>query len=125
MRIHRVTACGFGPFKGTETVDFDEFGDEGIFLITGRTGSGKTSILDAVAFALYGSVPRYEGQAQERVRSDHLGPGEPSRVELELTVGEHRYRVVRTPAYDSVDVRFHNESPAPVRLLTSRTEHQT
>lgn len=105
MRIHKVVAEGFGPFKGIETVDFDAFASDGIFLITGRTGSGKTSILDAVTFALYGSAPRYEGQVQEKVRSDYLEVGEPSRVELELTLGDSRYRITRTPGYDRPKLR--------------------
>ena len=57
MRFHRLTLTAFGPYAGTEIVDFDELNDAGIFLLTGPTGAGKTSILDAICFALYGVVP--------------------------------------------------------------------
>ena len=78
MRIHRLEVEGFGPFRDRQTVDFDAFADEGIFLISGRTGSGKSSILDAVCFALYGNAPRYE-EGDKRLRSDHSAPGDPHR----------------------------------------------
>lgn len=61
MKLHRLDLTGFGPFRETQTVDFDAFDADGVFLITGRTGAGKSSILDGVSFALYGAVPRYEG----------------------------------------------------------------
>jgi len=61
VKIKRLRLAGFGPFKNEQVVDFESFDDDGIFLITGKTGAGKSSILDAVCFALYGSVPRYEG----------------------------------------------------------------
>ena len=57
MRLHHLTVSAFGPFAGTEHVDFDELNDAGLFLLTGPTGAGKSSLLDAVCFALYGVVP--------------------------------------------------------------------
>ncbi|UCR89830.1 AAA family ATPase [Mycetocola spongiae] len=99
MKIHRLSITGFGPFHHTQTVDFDSFEDDGLFLIAGKTGAGKSSILDAISFALYDSVPRYDGQAA-RLRSDHCGPGDPTAVELEFSAGEERYRVLRSPAYE-------------------------
>lgn len=99
MRIHKVTMTGFGPYKGTEFVDFDDFEADGLFLISGKTGAGKTSILDAVTFALYGSIPRYDGAAGEKVRSDHIGRTELCEVALEFTAGDVRYRVTRSPEY--------------------------
>ncbi|WP_022882940.1 AAA family ATPase [Gryllotalpicola ginsengisoli] len=107
MRINRVSMTGFGPFKTTQSVDFDAFADDGIFLIGGKTGAGKSTILDAICFALYGTVPRYEGQAaaQTRLRSDHCAPEDPTRVELEFTVGEQRYLVRRSPEYERPKTR--------------------
>ncbi len=99
MRIHSVSMQGFGPYAGTEMVDFDAFADDGLFLITGKTGSGKTSILDAICFALFGSIPRYDGTAGGKVRSDYIGDDEVSRVELEFSTGEGRYRIRREPEH--------------------------
>ncbi|MBB2975956.1 exonuclease SbcC [Microbacterium endophyticum] len=99
MKLHRLELVGFGPFLSQQEVDFDAFEDDGIFLITGRTGAGKSSILDGVCFALYGGVPRYEN-GDKRVRSDHCAPEDPTRATLELTVGETRWRVSRMPEFD-------------------------
>ncbi len=99
MRLHRIELTGFGPFLRTQAVDFDAFADDGIFLIAGRTGAGKSSILDGVTFALYGGVPRYES-GERRVRSDYCTPDDPTEVRLELTVGERRLRVARSPEYE-------------------------
>lgn len=99
MRILSVEVEGFGPFKTRQRVDFDAFAADGIFLIGGKTGAGKTSILDAVCFALYGSAPRYGGGSQ-RLRSDHVGPGEVTSVTLEFEVNGTTYRITRTPEYE-------------------------
>ena len=99
MRIVSLTVAGFGPFKTPQHVDFFRFDDSGIFLITGKTGAGKSSILDAICYALYNSVPRYEG-TQQQLRSDHSELDDPSFVELVFTTGDATYRVRRTPEYD-------------------------
>jgi exonuclease SbcC len=98
VRLHRLELAGFGPFRDRQIVEFDAFADDGIFLITGRTGAGKSSVLDGVAFALYGNVPRYDGP-DKRLRSDHCSPEDPTEVSLEFTVGDVRWRVVRSPEY--------------------------
>ena len=99
MRLHRLELEGFGPFRERQSVDFDAFAADGIFLISGRTGAGKSSILDGVCFALYGSVPRYES-GDRRIRSDHCAPDDPTEVRLEFTVGDTRWRVTRAPEYE-------------------------
>lgn len=98
MRLHRLELTGFGPFRESQSVDFEAFERDGIFLISGRTGAGKSSILDGVCFALYGSVPRYD-TGEKRLRSDYCEPDEPTEVRLEFTVGERRWRVTRAPEY--------------------------
>ena len=55
MRVTRLELQAFGPFKNKEIIDFDKFGEEGLFLISGQTGSGKTSIFDAISYALFDS----------------------------------------------------------------------
>lgn len=99
MQLHRLEVEGFGPFRERQVVDFDAFADDGIFLIAGRTGAGKSSILDAVCFALYGGVPRYEG-GEKRLRSDHCEPDDPTSVSVEFSTTAGRFRVTRAPAYE-------------------------
>jgi exonuclease SbcC len=98
MRLHRLEVEGFGPFRSRQTVDFDAFADDGIFLIAGRTGAGKSSILDAVCFGLYGGVPRYDG-GEKRLRSDHCEPDDISEVVVEFSGSAGRFRVTRSPEY--------------------------
>ncbi|MBA4609667.1 SMC family ATPase [Aeromicrobium sp. Marseille-Q0843] len=111
MRIHQVTMTGFGPFRDTQTVDLDAFADHGIFLITGRTGAGKSSILDAIVYALYDSAPRYAAAGGKQVRSTHCEPNDPTRVELVFSAAGRTYRVVRTPEYLRPKVRGTGMTP--------------
>lgn len=99
MLLHDLTIQAFGPFGGTVEVDFDELNSAGQFLISGATGSGKTSILDAVCFALYGEVPG-ERQRAKHLRSDHAAAGVEPRVTLTLTVGGRLIRISRSPAWE-------------------------
>ncbi|MGY3199585.1 AAA family ATPase [Streptomyces sp. TE5632] len=100
MRLHRLDVTAFGPFGGSLTVDFDELSAAGLFLLHGPTGAGKTSILDAVCYALYGSVPgaRQSGQGMA-LRSDHAAPTTRTGVTLELTVAGRRLEVTRQPPW--------------------------
>jgi exonuclease SbcC len=99
MKIKTLRIAGFGPYKDLQLIDFERFDDDGIFLITGKTGAGKSSILDAICFALYASVPRYDG-TESQLRSDHCESDDPTFVELEFSMGETDYRIYRTPRYD-------------------------
>ncbi|MFE9242315.1 AAA family ATPase [Nocardiopsis sp. NPDC006938] len=99
MRLHTLTMTAFGPFAGTETVDFDRLGGGGLFLIHGPTGAGKTSVLDAVCFALYGDVPGARGKDRSP-RSDHAAPGVRPEVTLEFTVQGRRVRIERNPRWE-------------------------
>ncbi|MGW2250436.1 AAA family ATPase [Kitasatospora sp. NPDC001660] len=95
MRLHRLTVTAFGPFAGTETVDFDALAAGGLFLLRGATGAGKSSVLDAVCFALYGDVPGT--RRANRLRSDHADPHRLTEVRLELTIGGRRLQITRLP----------------------------
>ncbi|WP_171113084.1 SMC family ATPase [Streptomyces sp. Z423-1] len=101
MRLHRLDITAFGPFGGYQSVDFDELSAAGLFLLHGPTGAGKTSVLDAVCYALYGSVPgaRQNGQGTA-LRSDHAAPGARTSVTLELTVAGRRLEVTRQPPWE-------------------------
>ncbi|MEH3088793.1 MAG: SMC family ATPase [Microbacterium arborescens] len=114
MRLHRLELEGFGPFRERQTVDFDAFERDGVFLISGRTGAGKSSILDGVSFALYGAVPRYEG-GERRLRSDHSRPGDPTEVRLEFTADDRRWRVTRAPDYERPAKRGGKLTTEPAR----------
>ncbi|WP_031485985.1 AAA family ATPase [Streptomyces bicolor] len=101
MRLHRLDVTAFGPFGGSQSVDFDALSTAGLFLLHGPTGAGKTSVLDAVCYALYGSVPgaRQSGQGMT-LRSDHAAPGTRTEVRLELTVAGRRLEVTRQPPWE-------------------------
>lgn len=100
MKPIRLEICGWGPYKDVETVEFSRLGGQGLFLITGPTGAGKTTLFDAITYALYGAL---SGEARDRernsVRSDFAAQDTPTYVELEM---EHRgkyYRIRRNPEY--------------------------
>ncbi|MFF5129448.1 AAA family ATPase [Streptomyces syringium] len=97
MRLHRLTVTAFGPFGATQHIDFDELSAAGLFLLHGPTGAGKTSILDAVCYALYGTVPGARQGSGLTLRSDHAEPGTPTEVMLDLTVGGRRLEITRRP----------------------------
>lgn len=98
MRPQKLTISAFGPYAGKTEIDFSRLGDRGLFLITGDTGAGKTTIFDAIAFALYGEA---SGNVREAgmFRSKYAGEEEPTFVELEFVYREKRYRIRRNPEY--------------------------
>ncbi|PWI42686.1 SMC family ATPase [Streptomyces sp. ICBB 8177] len=98
MRLHRMTMTAFGPYPGGCAIDFDELSTAGLFLLHGATGAGKTSVLDAVCYALYAGVP---GARQGlRPRSDHADPDVVTEVVLEFSAGGRRLEVTRRPEQD-------------------------
>ncbi|MCP3821778.1 SMC family ATPase [Streptomyces sp. A3M-1-3] len=97
MRLHRLAVTAFGPFASTQEVDFDVLSAAGIFLLHGPTGAGKTSVLDAVCYALYGSVPGARQSPGATLRSDHAEADTPTEMCLELTVGGRRLEITRRP----------------------------
>lgn len=99
MRLHALSVTAFGPFVETVHVDFDELASGGLFLLTGDTGAGKTSVLDAVCFALYGEVPG-DRHAARHLRSDHAEPHVEPLVVLEFSIGARTFRFTRSPAWE-------------------------
>jgi DNA repair protein SbcC/Rad50 len=97
MRLHRLTVTAFGPFAGTEHVDFDQLNEAGLFLLTGATGAGKSSLLDAVCFALYGTVPGVRGV--KTLKSQHAPATARPEVLLDFTVQGRRFVVRRSPEW--------------------------
>ncbi|MGJ5750002.1 exonuclease SbcC [Streptomyces puniciscabiei] len=106
MRLHRLDITAFGPFGGSQSVDFDALSAAGLFLLHGPTGAGKTSVLDAVCYALYGSVPgaRQSGQGMN-LRSDHAEPPLRTEVRLDLTVAGRRLEITRQPPWERPKLR--------------------
>lgn len=111
MRLHQLTLTAFGPFATTQHVDFDALCGGGLFLLHGATGAGKSSVLDAVCYALYGGVPgARQRRGQAWLRSDLAAPGTATEVVLELTVGGRRLEITRRP-----------EQPRPKRRGSGNT----
>src|SRR5262245_49989563 len=98
MRLHRLRLAAFGPYATEQTIDFDRLAHGGLFLLEGPTGAGKTTILDAVTFALYGGLAG-EDSADDRLRSHFAAPGAQTVAELELSLRGVRYKITRGPEY--------------------------
>lgn len=126
MRLHRLEMTAFGPFAQTAVVDFDALGADGLFLLHGQTGAGKTTVLDAIAFALYGRVPGARGDIK-RLHSDHASEQTPPQVVLEATLGGRRLRLTRTPEFERPKLRGSGMRTEPAKAtlawLDGRGEH--
>ena len=117
MRLHKLTLTAFGPFAGTEHIDFDALSDTGILLIHGPTGAGKTSLLDAIAFGLFGDVPGARRSLRSSLRSHHAAEGVRPVVELEFSVGQRRWRVERSPQWEARKKRGNGMTPRHATVL--------
>lgn len=95
MRIHSLEINAYGPFPGTISLDFNELNEAGIFLLNGPTGSGKSSILDAICYGLYGSTSSGRTDLKSRFAEPEAQPW----VKLECSVAGKRYRIFRSPEY--------------------------
>jgi exonuclease SbcC len=118
MRIHRLVITGVGPFLTRQEIDFDELSEAGLFLIDGATGSGKTTIIDSIVYALFGVVSGGNDSDPARIRSSYCSDADPTGVECEFSVDGRRHRITRVPA----GVRDPDE---PNRAATSKPARQT
>ena len=96
MKPISLTIEAFGPYRDSVTLDFNELQNHSMFLISGPTGAGKTSILDAMVYALYGE-PSGEVRKTDAIRSDFAEPQRMTRVDFSFAIGDARYRVERLP----------------------------
>ncbi|MBM4057578.1 MAG: SMC family ATPase, partial [Planctomycetes bacterium] len=127
MRFQRLAISGFGPFAGTETIDFDRLSAAGLFLLAGPTGAGKTTLLDAICYALYGETTGeglgqgpIDGRSGADLRSARARPDQLTEVELEFSVSGARYRVVRNPQYTRAPRRGTTPVTEPARAALHR-----
>lgn len=122
MRIHRLEIQAFGPFAERQHIDFDALTEQGLFLLNGPTGAGKSSVLDAICYALYGSVPGAR-QSAKRLRSDHAPDTLIPEVVCEFSAGTRRLEVTRNPAWQRPSKRGAGTTPEQARtLLRERAE---
>ncbi len=101
MKPLKLTMAAFGPFAGEAIVDFEQLGTDGVFLITGDTGSGKTTIFDAISFALYGEASGgRERRLTRNFRSDFASPTADTYAALQFEHNGTRYEAWRSPGYE-------------------------
>lgn len=98
MRPLKLELSAFGPYAGKEVIELDKLGRSGLYLITGDTGAGKTTIFDAITYALYGEVSGNSRKA-DMMRSMYAEPSAPTYVELIFEYKDKKYRVKRSPEY--------------------------
>lgn len=99
MKPINIIISAFGPYKDKVIIDFTKLGENGIFLITGDTGAGKTSIFDAISFAVFGEVSGSNRPIQS-IRSDFADPETETFVELEFLHKNKIYKILRNPTYE-------------------------
>lgn len=104
MKPIKLTMQAFGPFAGKEVIDFSRLGRNPLFLINGPTGAGKSSILDAICFALYGQTAGAERDGSQ-MRCDHSDMTVLTEITLEFELGEKRYLIRRIPKQEKAKSR--------------------
>lgn len=98
MRPTKLTISAFGPYAGLTVLDLDKLGESGLYLVTGTTGAGKTSIFDAITYALY-DQPSGNARDDSMLRSKYADPSTDTFVELEFLYNGKSYKVRRSPEY--------------------------
>ena len=99
MRPIKLTMSAFGPYAGKTVLDLGKLGTSGLYLITGDTGAGKTTIFDAITYALYGE-PSGDTRKVSMLRSKYAEPDVPTEIELVFSYGGKEYKVKRNPEYE-------------------------
>lgn len=99
MRPLRLTMSAFGPYAGKTELSLEQLGTRGLYLVTGDTGAGKTTIFDAITFALFGEASG-DSRTADMLRSKYADAGTPTQVELVFAYAGKTYKVRRSPEYE-------------------------
>ena len=103
MIIKKLELCAFGPFKNVEVIDFTKLNEKHLFLLTGDTGCGKTSLFDAICYCLYGGLSNSFGSGSEaKIRSHYADKEVITYVDLEFIIKNKTYRIRRSPTQEIV-----------------------
>src|SRR5215469_8229905 len=121
MRLHSLELQAFGPYANLQSIDFDLLSSGGLFLLEGPTGAGKTTILDAITFALYGGLAGQDS-GDDRLHSDFAGPDTEPLVALEFSLAGVRYLITRVPEHQRLKRRGHGYTTEPMRVHLQRKE---
>jgi exonuclease SbcC len=137
MRPLKVTMTAFGPYKNQETVDFTELNGHKLFVISGNTGAGKTTIFDAICFALYGDASGEDRNDTRMLRSDFADDEVHTAVDFEFEIKGRTYRVFRQLAhvkegnkgatgdkYELFEIRNGKEIPLTDRFIVSQVNNK-
>ncbi|MDO5721636.1 MAG: SMC family ATPase [Actinomycetaceae bacterium] len=116
MRLLQLDFTAIGPFPGSHCIDFTKFEADGLYLLRGDTGSGKSTIIDALTFALFGQVAGGSASSKDRLRSNYAAPEVESAVTLRFEVNAGIFEVERRPEY----VVAGRKTPVPGRVRLSR-----
>ena len=121
MRPIRITMSAFGPYAGTTTLDMEKLGSQGLYLITGDTGAGKTTIFDAVTFALFGKGSGENREEDSILRSKYADPDTPTYVKMVFLYRDETYIIQRSPKYTRPPKRgtTPQQEPAKAELIYS------
>ncbi|MGO9078878.1 MAG: AAA family ATPase [Streptosporangiaceae bacterium] len=121
MRLRSLTLTAFGPYAREQRIDFGRLTSSGLFLLEGPTGAGKTTILDAITFALYGGLAG-DGAGQDRLRSHFAPPDAEPSVTLEFSLRGTGYRICRVPEHQRPKKRGDGFTTAAARVHLERAE---